>query len=229
MKLALGWHENIKFLQRDIVGLAEKHSTKEQRIATETMEGLIKDAATVYKDASWIEANFGGPDTLHLLEEPIGAALDLLRNQPNRSRLIAKLLKDGAGHFAMNSITIEGTEHLSEDTFDEVLAALEAFREAAPKAHQPSPGHGGQPSGKTGVAAACRRLKHHYETIFGKPVTNGWTKIKPIRPSNPATIFIFDVLSLIDPTRTRLEEDLQDLIGNDIAKTPGRRPGRRDR
>jgi hypothetical protein len=119
MTLALGWHPNIKFPPWDFAVLAEKCSTKEQRITTETMEGLVKDAAMAYDDAHWIEANFRGTDKLNEIEKPIVALLDLLRDRINRNRLIAQLFKNGAGHFVTSHVTIEGREFASEDKFDE--------------------------------------------------------------------------------------------------------------
>ena len=226
MTLALWEHPNIQFPQRDIVGLAEKHSTKEQRISPSTMEGLIKDADTAYKDAPWIEANFGGADTLSKIEKPISALLDLLRDRINRHRLIAQLFQDGDEHLVTNRVT---REFASEDKYDELIATLDVIRVAAPKAHRPPQGRRGPKSGKTDLAAAYRRLAAHFEKIFGKPVTNGWTKTKPPLPANASTAFIYDIMRLVDPIRTRLAEDLQDLIEKDIAKTPGPRRGRRDR
>jgi hypothetical protein len=215
MTLALMWHENIQFLPSAIAALAEKHSTKEQRIATETMEGIVKDAATVYKDADWIEDNFGGGDTLLEIKIPLAKVLALLRDGINRDRLITQLLIDGT--IAPSRIQM----------YDELLGTLEAILKAARKAHRGS--QRGRPSGKLGLVEACERLARNYEIVFGKPVTNGWTKEKPIRPDNPATKFIFDILFLIDQTRTRLAEDLQDAIEKYVAKTPGKRRGRRDR
>ena len=199
MTLALMWHPNIQFPPWDFVVLAEKRSTKEHRITTETMEGLVKDAATAYEDAHWIEANFGGTDTLDEIEKPISAVLALLRERINQHRLIVQLFKDGADHLVTRRVTrgicIRGQIRR--------VCSPPLRRSERPRAKRSDrPGAGVAANrGKQTLPQLTGGWRRHYEIIFGKPVTNGWTKEKPPRPTpTPPPTFIFDIIHLIDPT-----------------------------
>lgn len=186
----------------------------------EDLEKIVKDAAGSYRPMLWMKAQGHlGADTLDRLADPVPAVIDLLKDDVNQTRLIPQLLDEGFGDIPETYQALTTT-----------MKMLAAIQRAAPRAHQGrTPG---RPQVHPEINAAFRVAVRHFIRIFGEGDLrgrSGWSQ-KPPQPKHFSAVFLFGVLRLAAPDRLSLAEEVRNLMEKEIAaRTPGPRPGRRDR
>jgi len=189
----------------DIAGLARDHRITNLAL----LEAAVAEADMLYDTSQYAE-RYGGPDTLDKIDKPISALLDLLANEINHHYLVVELS------------TARGVA--IAEKFEELPPLLETVRAAAREAHRIR----ARPRIKNDLRSAYRGLVRFWPSLSAEQFANVWANTgSGLSPTSAAACFIYDVMKQIDPSRTRLAEELRELMANTVKESPGPRRGRR--
>jgi hypothetical protein len=202
MSDAAWWDEAIaRWAKRNgVIDLAKRHGIPDLAVAMAKAESCYH---SVCDDPS---------KTLDEVERLSGPLLDLLFDEVNRQRLIGLLADD---------VTDERTV---ANKFDESRHFLYVMAQLAGGGYQKR--GRGTPRQKDDLRGAYNVLVARYGNDRSD-FTNVWAETDELVPTSPAAQFLYDSLRLIDPHRTRLAQELRDLMGETVKSLPGPRRGRK--
>jgi hypothetical protein len=186
-----------------------------------TLEEALSWARFFYDDSqSWEQEGFDRPDTLHKVEAPAAALIDLLRDDINRQRIIWELTGDGDDRDRVVA---------TRKKLDETLRFLDELRPAARRAHVAR--RPGRPGKKADLRAAYNVLVEYWQREHGsEEFTNTWAwdqTDKSLVATSEAAQFFHNALRRIDLKRERLAEELRDLMSETVEALLGPRQGRK--
>jgi hypothetical protein len=185
---------------QDIEKIANRY-----KVNRETLEAIVYSTHAHYVTTDWmVTEGLSGPDTLDKINKPAMKLLDLLSDKVNQHRLISELLgiEDG---YAKHDI------RETEAEYELGLRFLKKISEAASHRTPAMP----RKRSRQNLVAAYEYLARWYKALFpDRRFTSDWhtDPAQGLMPTSDAAIFVFDVMSVVDPARPRMAEELRELM-----------------